>query len=122
MQGGAVVAARELESRRPSSGHHAAEERGDKVKREKISHEKATAQKDKDDAPQLTHKQRPTQPPVLLHPRNGFIAAGASCTIEVRVQAPVPGWQTYAIVVRNLKRAANNAGAQKDHTLQIRYV
>ena len=56
----------------------------------------------------------------MLSPRNGFIEAGSSCTIEVRCQAPVPGWQTYVVVVRNLRRTTNNAGAQKDHTLQVK--
>ncbi|KAL1530705.1 hypothetical protein AB1Y20_001604 [Prymnesium parvum] len=115
----ALLGARDAELRRTGSTSVTIDERGgDKVKRERISHEKASAQRD--DPLPMAQRQKSTQAPVLLHPRNGFIPAGSSCTIEVRCQAPVPGWQTYSVVVRNLKRDANNVGAQKDHTLQIK--
>jgi hypothetical protein len=58
-----------------------------------------------------------TQQPVLLHPRNGFIAPGAKCTIEARCVAPLPGWQRYTVVVRNL---SPTAGMVQDHAMSIR--
>ena len=42
--------------------------------------------------------------PILLSVRNGFIAAGGKCAVEVKVVAPLPGWQRYVVVVRNLSQ------------------
>ena len=56
--------------------------------------------------------------PLLLHPRNGFIPAGGKCSVEVRCVAPLPGWQRYVVVVRNLSQ--QSSGGQQDHKMAIR--
>lgn len=107
-----------LETRKLLSNVLNAEDRGEKHRRERISHEKVIAHRD--DIPPLAARQKSFHAPILLHPRNGFIAAESSCTIEVRCQAASPGWQSYIVVVRNLKRDLNNVGVQKDHALLIK--
>ena len=88
-----------------------------KVRREKSAGQQGEPNGFKREKSEKPHA-KPT-PPVLLSPRNGFIAAGGSCVVEVRCQAPLPGWQQYVVVVRNLKRAGGST-SQQDHALRIR--
>ena len=59
----------------------------------------------------------PSVQPFLLQPRNGFIAGGQACRIEVNCRAPQPGPLKYIVVVRNVRK---QSGQQQDHTLRIR--
>ena len=64
-----------------------------------------------------TVRRPPSVQPFLLQPRNGFIAGGQACRIEVNCRAPQPGPLKYIVVVRNVRK---QSGQQQDHTLRIR--
>ena len=57
---------------------------------------------------------------LTLHPSNGFIAGGGSCTVSVRCVAPPVGRQRYTVLVRNLSHKGGLAAGNQDLTLQIK--